>query len=155
MVPPSHVAFLKLPLSFWLATSSLENIPEPIKCTGVKFDPDTEVFTCFIPLRFMNVGFQHLRENPVIALVVTEVHSFESYQYKGNFLSYRPCTEAEVDFQLKYMEEFSDILGSFGHSKMGLYNAYFKYRPIIALDFQVTQVFDQSPRAGTGEKVCA
>ncbi|MBL0744564.1 hypothetical protein [Chryseolinea lacunae] len=154
MVPASHVEFLKQPLSFWLATTGLNNISEPIKCTGIVFDPATEIFTCFVPEKFMTIGFEHLRENPVLALVVTELHSFESYQYKGNYLAWRRCTEDEVEFQRGYMEAFSDILGSFGHSKQGLYGAYF-HIPVLALTFQVTHVFDQSPRSGTGEKVCA
>ncbi|MBA4055297.1 MAG: hypothetical protein C0490_11335 [Marivirga sp.] len=149
IVPPWHVDFLKQPLSFWLATASLENVPETIKCTGIRFEPETDTFTCFAPLKFAETGFKHLAENPNLALVGVELHSYEGYQYKGPFISRRDCTEEEVAFQLAYMKEFTDILHSFGYSGPGYYKAYMQ-SPFVAFTFQAKQVFDQSPKNGTG-----
>ena len=149
VVPSRHVEFLKQPLSFWLATASADNIPEPIKCTGITFDPLTDTFTCFAPLKFVQTGLKHLRENPTVALVGVELHTYEGYQYKGPYLSHRDCTPQEVEFQLQYMKEFTGVLGSFGYSVAGFHNAYF-HPPFVAITFQATQVFDQSPRNGTG-----
>jgi hypothetical protein len=154
IVPASHVTFLKKPLSFWLATASLKNIPEPVKCTGIKFDPANDVFTCFAPLKFMTNAFSHLKENPIIALVGVDVHSYEGYQYKGHYLSQRECTVEEVDFQNRYMKEFTDILETFGYSGRKIYDSYL-HPPFVAINFQVTQIFDQSPKTGTGEQIAA
>lgn len=149
VVPSRHVEFLKQPLSFWLATASAGNIPEPIKCTGITFDPSTDIFTCFVPLKFAQTGFNHIRQNPMLALVGVELHTYEGYQYKGHYLSHRDCTVQEVEFQHQYMKEFTDILDSFGYSGPGYYRAYIQ-PPFVAITFQATQVFDQSPKNGTG-----
>lgn len=149
IVPARHAEFLKQPLSFWLATAGADNIPEPIKCTGIAFDPSTDIFTCYAPLKFASTGLRHLQENPTLALVGVELHTYEGYQYKGPFLSYHNCTPEEVEFQVGYLRELTGILGSFGYSASGFYSAYF-HPPFIALKFQAMQVFDQSPKNGTG-----
>lgn len=149
VVPSWHVDFLKQPLSFWLATASLKNVPETIKCTGIRFEAETDTFTCFAPLKFSETGFKHLAENPILSLVGVDLYSYEGYQYKGVYISRRDCTAEEVAFQLSYMKEFTDILHSFGYSGPGYYKAYM-HSPFIAFAFKVTQVFDQSPKNGTG-----
>lgn len=152
VVPSWHVEFLKQPLSFWLATASGDNVPEPIKCTGITFNPFTDTFTCFVPLKFAVTGFKHLQENPILALVGVELHTYEGYQYKGPYLSRRDCTPPEVEHVDRYMKEFTDILESFGYSGPGYYKAYIK-PPFVAITFQATQVFDQSPKTGTGGEI--
>jgi hypothetical protein len=154
VVPSSHVEFLSRPLSFWLATASAKNFPEPVKCTGIKFNPDKDLFTCFAPLKFMTKAFNHLKENSMVTLVAVDVHSYEGYQYKGQYLSHRECTTEEIDFQNRYMKDFTDILGSFGYSGKEIYDSYVQ-APFVAIDFQATQVFDQSPKTGTGEQIAA
>lgn len=149
VVPDRHVEFLKQPLSFWLATASVDNIPEPIKCTGIAFEPSTEIFTCFAPLKFVHTGLKQLQQNPIVALVGVELHTFEGYQYKGPYLSHRDCTPEEVEFQLGYLKEFTTLLGTFGYSTPGFYGAYY-HPPFVAIMFKAMQVFDQSPKNGTG-----
>ena len=152
VVPAWHVDFLKQPLSFWIATTNLENVPEPAKCTGVSFDPATDTFTCFVPLKFTEKTFKDLEENPAISLVGVELHTYEGYQYKGQYISRRDCTRDEIEYQYKYMKEFTDILQSFGYSAAGYLKAYI-HPPFVALTFKVTQVFDQSPKVGTGGEI--
>jgi len=152
VVPSRHVDFLKQPLSFWLATTNLANVPEPVKCTGIKFDPSTDTFTCFVPVKFTKKAFGDLKENPLLALIGVELHTYEGYQYKGPYISQRDCTAEEVDLQSKYMKDFTDILDSFGYSGSGFFNAYF-HAPFVAISFRAEQVFDQSPKNGTGGEI--
>lgn len=152
VVPAWHVDFLKQPLSFWIATTNLDNIPEPAKCTGIAFDPANDTITCFVPRKFLDKVFVDLKENPTISLVGVELHTYEGYQYKGQYISHRDCTSEEVDYQHKYMKEFTDILDSFGYSGAGYLKAYI-HPPFVALSFKVTQVFDQSPKVGTGGEI--
>ena len=152
VVPSRHVEFLKQPLSFWLATASSDNTPEPIKCTGIVFEPLNDTFTCFAPLKFARTGFKHLQENPILSLVGVELHTYEGYQYKGPYLSRRDCTPLEVEFQHRYMKEFTDILESFGYSRQGYFKAYIQ-PPFVAITFRAAKVFDQSPKIGTGGEI--
>ncbi len=152
VVPAWHVDFLKQPLSLWIATTNLENIPEPVKCTGISFDPATDTFTCFAPKKFTDKAFKDLANNPVMALVGVELHTYEGYQYKGQYLSHRECTQEEVEYQHQHMKEFADILHSFGYSGPGFLKAYI-HLPFLAFVFRATQVFDQSPKVGTGGEI--
>jgi hypothetical protein len=152
VVPAWHAEFLKQPLSFWIATTNLENIPEPAKCTGILFEPESDTFTCFVPSKFTEKILQDLKENPIMSLVGVELHTYEGYQYKGHYIAKRDCTQDEVDYQYRYMKEFTDILESFGYSGAGYLKAYI-HPPFVALIFRVTQVFDQSPKVGTGGEI--
>lgn len=154
IVPHDHIYFLKLPLSFWIATTDNNNVPEPVKCTGVKFDAATELFTCFVPLTFAKKALDKITTDSIIALVGVELHTFEGYQYKGPYRSHRSCTEEEVAFQTGYMKELTEILQSFGYSAAGFTEAYFR-PPFVAVTFHVQQVFDQSPKVGTGGEIRA
>jgi hypothetical protein len=152
VVPEWHVDFLKQPLSFWIATTNLENIPEPAKCTGISFDHATDTFTCFVPLKFVTKALKDVEENPIMSLIGVELHTYEGYQYKGTYLFHRDCTQEEVEFQHRYLKEFTDILATFGYSAPGYLRAYI-HPPFIAMVFRATQVFDQSPKVGTGGEI--
>jgi hypothetical protein len=152
VVPPAHVALLRQPLSFWLATASLDNKPEPFKCTGVRFHETTDTFTCFAPRKFAIPALKYVVGNPIIALLAVELNTYEGYQYKGPYLSHRDCTEDEVAHQYRYLEELTTILESFGYSGTG-YNKAYKHPPFVAIVFRAEQVFDQYPRQGTGGEI--
>jgi len=152
VVPSWHVEFLKQPLSFWLATANLANVPEPVKCTGISFDPSTDTFECFVPSKFTKKAFDDLKENPILALVGVELHTYEGYQYKGPYLSSRDCTAEEVEHSYTHMKAFSEILDTFGYSGKGFFKAYV-HPPFVAISFRAEQVFDQSPKVGTGGEI--
>ena len=153
IIPASHVALLKDPLfSFWIGTASPEQIPEVIKCMGVKLDYETDHLTCFAAVRFIDKSLENLKKNPAIALVGAHTGTYDGYQYKGTFIRSRPCTEDEVMFQRQYMESFSLSLSEYGYSKEGLYRIYFS-QPSMALEIKVHEVYDQAPRKGTGERI--
>lgn len=154
IIPLLHRAFLKDPLfSFWIGTAGRDLIPEVIKCTGVIYDDTApEHLTCFVGAKYAELSQKNLGENPVITLVGAHVETYEGYQYKGSLVRSRPCLPAEVLLQEQYMESFTATLGALGYSKEGLYRIYFS-QPSIAFEFNVTEIYQQSPRKGTGGKI--
>jgi hypothetical protein len=154
IIPVQHLAFLKdILFSFWIGTASRDLIPEVIKCTGVLHNEAMpERLTCFAGTRHADQSLKNLQENPAITLVGAHVGTYEGYQYKGVLICSRPCLPAEVQLQEQYMESFTSALGKFGYSKEGLYKIYFA-QPSMAFEFHVTEVYEQSPRKGTGGKI--
>lgn len=153
IIPARYAALLKDPLfSFWIGTAGQDRVPEVIKCTGVMPDEVTGQLTCFAGARYADRSMKNLAENPAITLVGAHIGNFEGYQYKGTLICWRPCLPEEVLLQEKNMEAFTRLLAEFGYSREGLYRIYFS-QPSIAFEFEVTEVFEQSPRKGTGGKI--
>jgi hypothetical protein len=153
IIPSRHIALLKQPLfSFWIGTASPDLVPEVIKCTGVILDDITEEFTCFIGAKFAEKSLRNLASNAAITLLSANISTYEGYQYKGRYAGSHSCTEEEVLFQERYMDAFTTALALFGYSKEGFHKLYF-LQPSIAIKFKVEEVYEQSPRKGTGGKI--
>lgn len=87
-----------------------------------------------------------------MTLAATDVPTFESYQYKGIFSSVRPCTPDEEIAQQKYLDQFTDIIAMYGHSKERYFKS-FNSQPSFAVTFQVSEIFEQTPHKSTGRQV--
>jgi hypothetical protein len=153
VISPSHVALLEDPMfSFWIGTAGRDHIPEVVKCMGVIVDPVSDRLTCFAGAILANKSLLNLQENPAVTLVGASVLTYEGYQYKGTFINSRFCTAEDILFQENYMRIFTSNLAELGYSEDGLYKLYFS-QPSVAIEFRVMEIYEQSPRKGTGEKV--
>lgn len=152
IVPASHIELLQRPLSYWIGTAGSDHVPEVIKCMLAIFDPAIEQFTCFVSEKYAAKTLQNLIVNPAITLVGVDVPTYEGYQYKGKYVLHRPATGDEELMQAKASEGLFDILGSYGYSKSGFAKIFFE-QPSIAIVFMVAEVFEQSPKKGTGGRL--
>lgn len=94
----------------------------------------------------------NMRSNKLVSLSVTNIFTVESYQFKGRFLSARPVNQEETQTVSEYIGQFEESLTSMGY-KPGLFADHVLYNPAIAIEFVVDEIFDQTPKAGTGQKL--
>ncbi len=94
----------------------------------------------------------NLRSNKLVNLSVTQIFTSESYQFKGRFLSAKPVNEDESKAVLEYVGQFEEAVSTFG-LKPGLIADNLLYKPALAIEFVVDQIFDQTPKIGTGQKL--
>lgn len=144
-----YQSILAEPLAFWAANADSENIPEIVRCCGLAPITDYTRLTFFIGEAFGRQFIQNITTNPRITLTGTSVPTYESYQYKGVFVSIRTCNEQEVEQQRQYLDRFTDVVAAIGYSKEGFYNSYF-HQPSYAITFEVQEIFEQTPYKGTG-----
>lgn len=152
IVPPSHQVFLSEVRAVSICVAGSNLVPEVIRCVGLKFEPVEEIMTCYVPQKFFERVIPLVEQNPKIAIVASEVASYETYQYKGTYLLNRTCSQDEHKVQFEYMNALTEIIASFGLSKEKLMRAYF-HQPSFALVFKVEEVFDQTPKLGNGQKI--
>jgi hypothetical protein len=95
---------------------------------------------------------ENMRTNKLVNLSVTQIFTSESYQFKGRFLSAKSVNEDEAKAVLEYINQFEEAVSSFG-LKPGLIADNLSYNPALAIEFVVDQVFDQTPKIGTGQKL--
>jgi hypothetical protein len=143
-----HRSILSQPLAFWAASSSVENLPDTVRCTGVAPVDLWGKLTFFIPKKHSQQFLGNLHQNPQLSLLGCSVVTFESYQYKGVFESFRACTPEEEAFQQRYLDKFKEMIHMQGLPRDAV-NGYY-LQPSLALTFSVTEVYEQTPHKGTG-----
>lgn len=106
----------------------------------------------FVAEKTANKTLDNLRSNKLVSLSVTQIFTSESYQFKGRFLNARPVNEEETEAILEYVGQFEEAVSSMGY-KPGLVADHILYKPAIAIEFVVDEIFDQTPKKGTGQKL--
>ena len=96
----------------------------------------------------------NMRSNKLVSLSVSNIFNSESYQFKGRFLSAKPESAEEAEGVYEYVGQFEESLGSMGYPK-GLFADHVLYKPALAIEFAVEQIFDQTPKIGTGQQLKA
>lgn len=147
-----YYTILSEPSAFWVANVSENNVPDVVRCAGLAPVTDLHELTIYISEKFGRKFFKNLRSGSWISFSATSVPTFESFQYKGIFQSIRPCTREEEEKQRRYYEDFTALTADFGFVKDLLFRCYF-HVPAFAVTFRVQEIFDQTPRKGTGQKV--
>jgi hypothetical protein len=148
-------SILNEPNVFWVAVSNAENVPDVTRVAGLAPVEDLSTITFYLSEAFGNGLLATLQNQPCLTLLVTCIHTFESYQYKGIYQSIRPCTAEEEERQRWYIEGFADSLKSIGILPVEaarLARLYFQ-QPSYAITFQVKQIFIQTPQKGAGNMV--
>ena len=93
----------------------------------------------------------NLDENGNIALVAANVLNFECYQLKGKCVKYYDGKEEDQNAVKRYMQEWNQEI-----QKIGIQDgitSIWPVDPVITIEFEVTDIFDQTPKVGAGEKI--
>ena len=96
---------------------------------------------------------KNLDGNKMISLVTTFPHTFECYQFKGTLIKYYDSTVEDKNDVANYLNKFNEIVQKFG----GKDGVVYKWQPegTITIEFEVGQIFEQTPKIGTGNKLKA
>jgi len=149
MQSEQHWSILTEPLALWAANCNAQNVPDVVKCNGNLPVDDYKHITFFIAESKSKEFISNLCPNARITFLATRIHDFVSYQYKGIFKSIRSCSQAEVDLQLDHVDKLTNEFVKLGLNKEQATLAYF-HQPSVAITFEVQEIFEQTPRKGTG-----
>lgn len=147
------VSVCQSPLSsLWSGSYSPDHKIEIIRLSGALVAEDRLHVDLFVPSRYASLYLRNVAVHPRVSLMFSHTHTFEAFQVKGDFLSWRPCTPEEVSYQRSYMQGFAENLVSIGlPNGMKIY-AYFE-EPAIAMRLQAREVYEQTPKSGTGNRI--
>jgi hypothetical protein len=93
---------------------------------------------------------ENITDNHLIS-VVTCSDTFESYQFKGKSFGFSHVTEEENQEVMDYFQKFSDLMVVFGLRDKLVYN--YPHTQMMCLVMDVEDVYEQTPKVGTGQKV--
>src|SRR5262245_53158289 len=96
MIPEVIVRFLDRAIVAIGGTRDDKLVPHVHRLSGWFCSPDREAITCLIPEQFSPHLLSSLEHNGQFALTVCDMPSHETYQFKGDYLSSRPCNAADL-----------------------------------------------------------
>jgi predicted pyridoxine 5'-phosphate oxidase superfamily flavin-nucleotide-binding protein len=94
--------------------------------------------------------FQNLEDNQMVTVVMCSA-TFESYQFKGKSIRWAECTEEELNIMEEYFKDFSESMKEYGLGEDFVYK--YPHTQMMTLLMEVTDIFEQTPKIGTGQKV--
>lgn len=93
---------------------------------------------------------QNLEKYPLFSVSMCS-NTFESYQFKGTAIRWAEATDAENDMVEKYFKIFNEAMMVFGLADKIVYQ--YPHTKMMTVMMEVTDVFEQTPKTGTGQKV--
>lgn len=127
-----------------LGTCSPEGIPLSTRVVGgYVVAPDRQI-AVYIPQKNADRILRHLEQNPKLALLFIDPHTYQSLQVKGLLENISESTERDYRLQDLY------FLRMRRHSlPEGFYNIHRK--PALTLRMTITDVYDQTPGPNAGK----
>lgn len=154
MIPDHVKEFMSSTLMSHTASRDAQLQPYIIRGFGVKAHPNQTTVTFYIAELHSEQMIENFEKNGRVALTVSEPLSFEAYQLKGKFISWRRNNKQDDQFVDEYQTQIYEKV-----TKMGIPEEIFTkwniwmYKPCVAITFDVEEVFGQTPRPETGELI--
>jgi hypothetical protein len=135
----------------WLSCCNGDNRPLIARLSSVNII-DNETICCCIPAKFAGELLSVLVKNNAVAVLAACTETFDSYQVKGFIESVYNLPAEEIAEQKNMLELFSTSLTRLGLSAPYFFNAYVDDE-FVAVVVKVKDIFNQTPRQGTGFKI--
>ncbi|WP_224995796.1 hypothetical protein [Cesiribacter sp. SM1] len=123
-----------------------------LRLSGIVVAEDRLHLDLLVPEQYARTFFKNVAENRKISVLCASVFSYEAYQVKGIYLGFRPSTPEEAEYQKNYFYGFSRSMLDIG-VKSGLFFADYYQEPSLAIRMKSEEVYDQTPKVGTGNKI--
>ena len=137
---------------FWAGSMGENNVCELTRVSGFIIEEDNEHITFFLPKKLFSIIEPTLKSGSRISFLMASILDFESYQVKGEYKSHQACTEENIDFYRLKVLKITDILSGMGLDGNGIFG-FLLEQPSIALTMYCTEVYEQTPKPGTGGKL--
>ncbi len=151
MIPDSIVHLLETGVSVMIGTRNASLIPECTRAWGIQVAPDRHTMTIFLSETFAGETIENLRANGMIAVTCTRPTDHITCQLKGRVTTITQVTQAERDHCRQWHHDFMAELKAVGVPPE-LPEAWI-LEPTVAVEFAVSEVFDQTPGPGAGRKI--
>lgn len=154
MIPGRIVRFLEQYANVAFAgTRNHDLVPYGHRVSGWSVGADGRTVTALIPGQFTPRLVESLEENGQFALTVEEFPSHETYQFKGRYLRHRPAQEEDVQIVHRIRERFVKSLKPIYVDAPENVLRAFIGEPHLAVEFEVLEVYLQTPGPGAGARL--
>lgn len=151
MIPSAIVDLLQTGVSVMVGTRDADLMPECTRAWGIQIGEDRRSVTIFLTETVSRHTLDNLRENGRIAISCTRPTDHVACQLKGRVRAIRPAGPRDRKRSGDWHREFVQEIVAIGvPAETG--RAWIT-EPDLAVEIDVTDVFQQTPGPGTGEKI--
>lgn len=151
MIPDSIVHLLETGVSVMVGTRNASLMPECTRAWGIQVVSDRLAVKIFLSETFAGETIDNLRANGMIAVTCTRPTDHITCQLKGRVTAITRMTQAGRDRCRQWHHDFMAELKAVGVPPE-LPEAWI-VEPTVAVEFAVSEVFDQTPGPGAGRKI--
>lgn len=151
MIPSELVDFLQTGPSLQVGTRDAERMPECTQAVGHRVSPDRRVIRVLVPRATGARTVANARAFPRVALVASHPLTHRSVQLKGDAIAVAEAPEDDRAAVDAYLGAHGPVLGFVGVPLSVVKRV--AVWPAWAIDVAVTDLFEQTPGPGAGERL--
>lgn len=155
MIADKFITFLKNnDVGLSIATRNSDLTPSIGRPFNAIVSEDRKNITFYMPSAMLRHHLENVQDNGKVALNIGAIPSHETYQFKGTYISHHNCNEQEISEMKIMLQRFKNGLSKFGmpEETLSLLDK-FSVSPAIGITFKVEEIFEQTPKPGTGNKI--
>jgi hypothetical protein len=127
------------------------NQPVMTRFFGFKYDEEETTLTLFTFKKDAQQVLEHTSSGTKITATASNALDFNTLQFKGTCKGHYNVQEDEMDFIRDNYAKQVDIMQMIGVPDGAVAN--WKYDPSVAIVMNVVEIFDQTPKVNTGNKI--
>jgi hypothetical protein len=126
--------------------------PHGHRASGWRVGADGRTLTAIIAEGFTSHLVESVDDNGQFAVTVEEFPSHETYQFKGQYVRHRPLQPEDIDAVDRIRERFVKSVTQLYPDAEPLLRSFI-LRPELAVEFEVREVYLQTPGPGAGARL--
>ena len=154
MIPGKFVRFLEHHAN--VAFAGIRNrdlVPFVHRVSGWSVGADQRTITVLFPDEFLPRLVESLQQNGELAVTVEEFPSHETYQFKGLYRRHRPIEERDIEIADRIRRRWVKSLRPIYANAPEHVLSAFVSPPSMAVDFEVLEIYLQTPGPGAGTRL--
>lgn len=135
----------------FVGTVNEVNQPVMTRLFGFNYDNPITTFTVYT---FKNDALRlvdHLSKKTKLSATISNAMDFKTLQFKGTYHDHYDAPDEEMHYPREFNSKQAEIMQMLGISNEAFAN--WKYEPAMAVVMNVVEIFDQTPKVGTGNKI--
>jgi hypothetical protein len=128
-------------------------VPFGHRVSGWRVGADQRTMTIFVPHEFVQRLVDSLQQNGELAVTVEAFPAHETYQFKGRYLHHRSVQDDDVEIVNRVRRRFVKSLRPMDPDRSEDALQAFVSSPSLAVDFEVQEIYLQTPGPGAGTRL--
>ena len=150
MIPSKIVRFLERANVAHAGTRDARLVPHGHRVCGWSVDGEAGTLVVLIARSSCAQLVESLEDNGQFSATIEEYPAHEAYQFKGSYIRHWTAGRAEIEIADRTRERFlKSVLPIFGEQAERPVRAFVQ-QPAVAVEFQVREIYVQTPGPGAG-----
>ena len=153
VIPGKIVRFLEQYANVaFVGTRDRDLVPYGHRVSGWSVGADQRTMTILVPDAFLQRLVESLQQNGELAVTVEQFPSHETYQFKGHYLRHRDVQDGDAETVDRVRRRFVKSLRPLSQEPESALNSFVS-PPAIAVEFEVLEIYLQTPGPGAGTRL--